>query len=168
MFFDSKTLFLFSLILIISAVAIMLQRRYIKARNKNRKIAEQQRADRAAQKLRDQRANLGGRIFNALTDASRENTTGIVVVERWPNNGGSYSVGVRFNERGVTRHEQAAFQVSVKFSGEAGKELHVLEGNYGPDRYFTTDEESVESVLVWLKDKTRNWGVGGKFPKMSD
>lgn len=165
MFFDFKTLFLIGLVLMLSAVAIMLHRSYIKMKNQKRKIAEHQRADRAAQKLRDQRTNLGGRIYNALVAAARENPTGMAVVERWPDNDGSYSVGIRFNERTVFCHEQAAFQVSIKFAGETGRELHVLEGKYGPDYYYPATEESVESVLHWLKEKTRRWGVDGEFPK---
>lgn len=153
------------LITAILVIFLFLYRQYINGIEMRRSYRNQEILNRAARRLRDQRFNMGGRIYNALKRAADENETGMIVVERWPENGGRYSVGVRFNETGVPSYLQAGFQVDISFTDEGGREISLLEGKYGPTRHYPASEEVVDKLLPALEAKTVCWGVDGEFPQ---
>ena len=157
----ASVLLLFFVVAVITVMLWMAHRQQIAER---KRMHGDRAADNASRKLRDARKNLGGRIYNALTRAARdhpghETREAIPVVGREENNDGNYSVFVRYYEPDVPTHLQATFQVNIPLTENPDSSVRVIEGDCGPANNHPITEESVTSLIEYLEEKTRTWGL---------
>ena len=148
-------------VVIFTLIGILIIRRYWDARVKKEKLAaEKAEAEQNQKRLQDQQDNLGNRIFNAMVNAARLNPTGVVRVEKIPNNGTlGYTVVVGaqddrcFTGGGVTYRGYHIISISVNLfiRGTNWVGIHTVESAYGPDSYYRMDRGIEGLIMLWAE-----------------
>jgi hypothetical protein len=95
---------------------------------------------------RDERGRIGNSLAKVLRLAAEENPSPLRIhFEVMRNNGGIYSIIIRYDIGGVDRFPLIA-QINVSLGGWAGEGIHVLYGPYGSEAHYGADE----LTLLWL------------------
>ena len=114
----------------------------------------QARADRLARKLRDRRDNMGGRIYNALDKAARENPAGACVVRRFEENG---RLCVSIDQRKENGRYSCVLRVELELDAIVG--FQITARAYSWEYYWGPEEYIVREVIPRLVKLMRTFGV---------
>lgn len=112
-------------------------------------------------------ASLKNEVYNLYEDGSREEKIKRIVIQALPRNGQNFTVlstlpsegcsSVTFGVRGYPVH-----QVDINLA-MTGKEIHLLNGPYGPDKYWSIDQLQFFKKLI--AKEVREYTL---FPKASE
>lgn len=111
------------------------------------------RASRYERKLRDTRDNMGGRVFNALSRAAKENRKVMLNVEM---SKGSESYWIFVKRRDGHRHFVPVMTVGISLNG-TGFEMTVVDGS--PSRYAGPASYFIETLIPRLVQDLKTYGI---------
>jgi hypothetical protein len=113
----------------------------------------QAREERAARQDKDRRDNMGGRFYNALARAARENPTGLILVEKFNREDGYWVDVVQKNRDG---YRATVMTVCVELSSTG---FNVVVDDLSWSRYLGPTEFFVDELIPRLVERTRTFGV---------